>query len=110
MNDGPTGTGAPTDPPSDADALRADIDETREQLRHTAQALSDKADVRKRAKTAASDAQERAKRAVVDARSRATDLPDTAASLWRTERDPILAGAATVVLGYLVWTYLENKR
>src|SRR6185437_3779541 len=55
----------------DADALRAEIQATREELGETTEALVAKADVKGRAKDAAADAAERAKQTAADAAERA---------------------------------------
>lgn len=79
-------------PTEEADALRADIEKTREELRDTAQALSQKADVKGRAA------------------DQASDLSAQATAFYSAHQVEILAGVTTVVVGYLAWTYVEQRR
>jgi fatty acid-binding protein DegV len=57
----------------DAEALRAEIRLTREEVGETAEALAAKTDVKRRAKEAAEDAKDRAKEAVGDVKDRAKE-------------------------------------
>jgi hypothetical protein len=58
----------------DADALRAEIQATRQELGETAEALAAKADVKGRAKEAAADAANRAKEAAKETAIHAKDV------------------------------------
>ena len=87
-----------TAPPQDPDELRAEIEQTREELVETAQALSDKLDVKKQARSAVGTVQERAK-----------EVPGRAAARWDDDPVPFVAAAATFVLVLLGLTWKERR-
>jgi ElaB/YqjD/DUF883 family membrane-anchored ribosome-binding protein len=69
-----TAAGTPPPPPSDdPDAIRADIERTREELGDSVEALAAKADVKARAQDKLAEARERARRAAQDATKRAKE-------------------------------------
>ena len=80
--------------PEDTELLRDEIEQTREELAQTAQALSDKLDVKQQARSAAATVQDRVQR-----------LPEQAAAQWERDPVPLAAGVATffVVLVLLEW-------
>jgi hypothetical protein len=80
--------------PESPDELRAEIEQTREELAQTAQALGDKLDVKQQARSVAGSVQERVQ-----------EVPSRAAAQWDRDPVPIVAAAATfvTVLVLLVW-------
>jgi ElaB/YqjD/DUF883 family membrane-anchored ribosome-binding protein len=94
----------------DANALRAEIQVTREELGETAQALAAKTDVKARAKDAVEDAKAqakaRAKDAVEDVKVRAKQ---TAEEVKRRPVPPLLIGAVAAAAIALV-IYARKRR
>jgi hypothetical protein len=77
--------------PETTEELRADIEQTREELVQTAQALSDKLDVKQQAKSAAGSVQDRVR-----------EVPARATAQWQRDPVPIVAAGATFVSALLV--------
>jgi ABC-type hemin transport system substrate-binding protein len=80
--------------PETPDELRAEIEQTREELAQTAQALGDKLDVKQQARSVAGSVQERVQ-----------EVPSRAAAQWDRDPVPLVAAVATFVtaLVVLVW-------
>jgi hypothetical protein len=109
-----------TSPPSDPDALREEIEETRAELGNTVEALAHKLDVKAQAKEAVSDAKTQAKEAVFDAKdkaatrlssvqsstvARAEQLRDSATNTYRSQPRVawgVVAAVVVVVVG-IAW-------
>jgi hypothetical protein len=88
----PAGPGAPdVSGPTDADAIRADIDATREQLGRTVEELASRLDVPTRAK------------------ERVLRTRDTAVETYR-ESPPAVLGAAAVLLAVVVGIVVWRKK
>ena len=77
--------------PETPDQLRAEIEQTREELAQTAQALSDKLDVKQQARSVAGSVQERVQ-----------EVPSRAAAQWDRDPVPVVAAVATFVTVLLV--------
>ena len=92
--------------PSDPDALREEIEQTRAELGDTVEALANKLDVKAQAKTAVADVKDKAATTLSSAQSsavtRAEQLRDTATSTYRSRPQATwlaAAAAAVVVVG-----------
>ena len=81
--------------PETPDELRAEIEQTREELAQTAQALGDKLDVKKQARSVAGSVQERVQ-------ERVQEVPSRAAAQWDRDPVPIVAAVVTFVTVLLV--------
>jgi ElaB/YqjD/DUF883 family membrane-anchored ribosome-binding protein len=96
-------------PPSDPDALREEIEETRAELGNTVEALANKLDVKAQAKNAVSDAKEKAATTLSSVQSTATaraeQLRDTATNTYRSRPQATwgVAAAALAVIVAVVW-------
>ena len=75
--------------------IRADIEETREELGDTVEALAAKTDVKARA-------QERVDEIKQEARAKVPDSPQSALDTVRANPVPVIVGAA-VVLAIVIW-------
>jgi hypothetical protein len=99
----------------DAEALRAEIEVTREELGETTEALIAKADVKGRAKEAVADAKHRATEAVADVKDRAAEAAtiakDRAAEVVRERPIPPLLigaiGAAAIIIA--IWVTRRRR-
>jgi hypothetical protein len=105
-----------TEPPSDVEALRADIEHTRTELGETIQALAARADVKARLQETADDAKARVREglhtAALEAKTAAAEAPKKAQVLAErtgqaVRRNPVpfavaAAGAVLVVL-FIRW-------
>ncbi len=89
-----SGAHSSTSAPDETEVLRDEIEQTREELAHTAQALGDKLDVKQQARSAATVVQERVQ-----------DVPARATAQWQRDPAPIVAAVGTfvVVLVLLEW-------
>ena len=91
----------PSDPassePTDAEAIRKEIEDTREELGDTVAALSAKADVKAQASAKADQFKRRAHEISGDAKARADELTDQA----RRRPAPLIAGGVAFVTA--VW-------
>jgi cobalamin biosynthesis Mg chelatase CobN len=97
-----------TSTPSDPDALREEIEQTRAQLGDTVEALANKLDVKAQAKGAVADAKDKAATTLSSAQSsavnRAEQLRDTATSTYRSRPQVTwIAATAVVVVVGIVW-------
>jgi len=77
--------------PETTEELLADIEQTRADLAQTAQALSDKLDVKQRARSVAGSVQ-----------ARVREVPARASAQWDNDPVPIVAAGATFVSALLV--------
>jgi hypothetical protein len=97
-------------PPSDPDAIRADIEQTRAQLGDTVEALAAKADVKSRAKEKVVEARTRVGSQVELARQRveqklppkAREIVGQAGAKARDQKVPLAVAAGVVVLLVIV--------
>jgi nucleotide-binding universal stress UspA family protein len=89
-----------TSTPDETEVLREEIEQTREELAHTAQALGEKLDVKKQARSAATTVQQRVQ-------ERVQEVPALAASQWQRDPQSIVVGVATffVVMVLLEWRH-----
>lgn len=79
-------------------ALQDDIAQTREELAQTAQALSDKLDVKQQARSAAASVQERVQ-----------EVPGRAAAQWERDPVPFVAAGATFVTALLALGWKDRR-
>jgi hypothetical protein len=84
--------------PDTPEELRADIEQTREELAQTAQALSDKLDVKQQARLAAGSVKERVR-----------EVPAIAAGHWDRDPVPIAAAGATALAALLVLVWKDRR-
>lgn len=98
----PPATPPATPPQDDADAIQADIEQTRERLADTVDQLQAKLDVKSRASAGAHDAAEKAKATVVDSDGRPRPVALGAAGA-------VLVGVITVV-AVTVWRRRQARR
>jgi hypothetical protein len=95
----------PSDPAaSDAEAIRKEIEDTREQLGDTVAALSAKADVKAQASAKADELTRRAHEITGDAKARAGELTEQA----KRRPVPLIAGGAVLVAA--VWLLRRWRR
>ena len=89
----------------DADALRAEIQVTREELGETAEALAAKADVKGRAKEAAADAAQRAKETATHAKDVVRDrFAEVPGKVRKHPVAPLLVGLlGAVAIGVAIY-------
>jgi Protein of unknown function (DUF3618) len=114
-------------PPSDPQALRAEIDQTRADLGETVEALAAKTDVKARAKQAASEATDTIEHSVRAALDHATNVATTVADDARSTvagvresasevdvhaavRNPLTVGAIAIGIATAVVVYLAVRR
>lgn len=76
-----------TSAPDGTEVLRDEIEQTREELAQTAQALGDKLDVKRQARSAATTVQQRVQA-----------VPGRAASQWQRDPVPTVVAATTFVV------------
>lgn len=88
--------------PESPEELRAEIEQTREELAQTAQALSEKLDVKKQARSAADSVQARVQERVQEA-------PTRAAAQWERDPVPIVAAAATFILSMIFLGWRDRR-
>lgn len=102
---GPNNSHPEPGPDADGDALQADIEQTRAELGKTAQALTDKLDVKARATEAASDAKDRVVERAQDAKNTVVEHTTTTGGSVRPAVGLTAAAvaAAAVVLGVVIW-------
>lgn len=86
----------------DIAAVRAEVEQTREELGETVEALASKADVKSRAQEKADEVRARAGDTVERVRSKAEPAAVEARDRARELPPPVLAGAAALVLVALV--------
>ena len=84
--------------PDTPEELRADIEQTREELAQTAQALSDRLDVKQQARLAADSV-----------KGRVREVPAIAAGQWDRNPVPIAAAGATALAALLVLVWKDRR-
>lgn len=94
----------------DAEALRAEIQVTRQELGETAEALAAKADVKGRAKDAVEDAKGRAKDAVADVKGRAVETATQAKDAVRKRPVPPLIIGVVAAAAIALVIYARKRR
>src|SRR4051812_25161757 len=103
-------TGAGTDEKPDIEELQANIEQTRQELGDTVEALTAKLDVKSRAKARVNDTKLRAKGQLSDVQARAKGLTTQARSKATTDEGKpapaVLAGAGAVLASLLLATGL----
>lgn len=95
---GTTPSTAPTDQAADADALREDIESTRNELGDTMAALTEKSDVKAQASAKADELKAKAQEATENVRAKAQDNPK-----------PFVLGAAGALLALIVLRKLRRR-
>lgn len=105
-------------PPSDPDALREEIEETRAELGNTVEALAHKLDVKAQAKEAVSDAKDKAKDKATttlssvqsSAAARADQFRDTAVNTYQSRPQVAWAVVAAVAVVVVVIGWAARRR
>jgi CHASE3 domain sensor protein len=106
-------TTQPESPPNDTEALREEVTQTREDLAETAQALSDKLNVKKQAKESASQLRERMRvlpsQTVGAVRREAPRAASKANEVTQNYRSAVIGGSVLIV-AVLVWVIARRRR
>jgi hypothetical protein len=114
MTEPRTPAGVETSPPSDPDALREEIEETRAELGNTVEALANKLDVKAQAKSAVSDAKDKATTTLSSVQSTAAagaeQLRDTATNTYRSRPQATWAVAAVALAVVVVIAWASRRR
>jgi hypothetical protein len=114
MTEPRTPAGVDASPPSDPDALREEIEETRAELGNTVEALAHKLDVKAQAKEAVSDAKDKATTTLSSVQSsaaaRADQLRDTAVNTYQSRPQVAWAAVAAVVAIVVVIGWAARRR
>jgi Protein of unknown function (DUF3618) len=113
MTEPRTPPGVDTTPPSDPDALREEIEQTRADLGDTVEALAHKLDVKAQAKEAVSDVKDKASTTLSSVQSstaaRAGQLRDSATNTYRSKPQVAWGVVAAVVAVALVVAWASRR-
>ena len=114
MTEPRTPPGVDTSAPSDPEALREEIEETRAELGNTVEALAHKLDVKAQAKEAVSDAKDKAATTLssvqTSAAARADQLRDTAVNTYQSRPQVAWAVVGAVVAVVVVIAWASRRR
>ena len=106
-------TTQPESPPNETEALREEVTQTREDLAETAQALSDKLNVKKQAKESANQVRDRARvlpgQTIGVVRREAPRAVNKANEMARNYRSAVIGGSV-LIAAVLIWAIARRRR